>query len=362
MGKYSLIVVSGFVIAFGIIKNNLNEVGERFTENFLEHYDRTAANIAANSVAHMSLAALSDSSAWRSGYSNVSVGAWTGWATLEDNTTDTTLSASQVRITAGGNSGSTADTVVVLALVSASAIPPGVHGAVTANSRISIQKTMLIDGRDHELNGALISGQGTMGVSTTSYLEQSEDSKVGGTSGGIDYTPSTNPNSAIVEEYATYTPPSTPDEVFEYAEGTLKAMAQSGANGGQYVTDPENLTFPLSGVTYVERPGSDGWENIDFGSSSGVLVLHNSTTESWMKNLNTGTFTGLIIGDDVNLIHATIIGAVISLTTNPQGYTIGDGSGKILYSSAALEQASSEAGGGGGGGGSAGVTLVSWLE
>ncbi len=132
------------------------------------------------------------------------------------------------------------------------------------------------------------------------------------------------------------------------------------------MTDPEDLTFPLSGVTYVERPGSDGWENIDFGSSSGVLVVHNSTTESWMKGLNTGTFKGLIVADDINLIHATILGAVISLTTSPQGYTIGDGSGEILYCSEALEQASLVAAGGGGGGGSGGgggvMTVVSWLE
>ena len=133
------------------------------------------------------------------------------------------------------------------------------------------------------------------------------------------------------------------------------------------MTDPVNLTFPLSGVTYVERPGSDGWENIDFGTSTGVLVVHNSTTESWMKGLNTGTFKGLIIGDDVNLIHATILGAVISLTTNPQGYTIGDGSGAILYSSAALQQASSVAAGGGSGGGGSGggegvMAVTSWLE
>ena len=363
MGKYSLIIVAGFVLAFGYIKNNLNQVSGRFVDNFLARYEQAEARLTANSVANMSLAMLSDSTTWRTGYSNATIGGGTGWAALEDNATDTTLSVGQVRITAGGSSGSTSDTVVVLVSITSSSIPPGVHGGVTANSRVSIQKTMLIDGRDHDLNGVLLSGQGIKGVSTPHDLEQSEDSKVGGTAGGVDYVPSTSPDPAIVEEYADYTPPSTPDEVFGYAEGTLKAMAQSGANGSQYVTDPENLTFPLSGVTYVERPGSDGWENIDFGTSTGVLVVHNSTTESWMKGLNTGTFKGLIIGDDVNLIHATILGAVISLTTNPQGYTIGDGSGEILYSSAALQQASSVAAGGGGGGSEGGeMTVVSWLE
>ena len=355
MGKYSLIVVAGFALTYGLINTNLNRMSERFTDNTVASLDRSVTEMTARSMANLSLGKLSDSTNWRAGYSNISIGSGTGSATLEDNSTDTTLSLGQVRITAWGSRGCTSDTVVVIASISSSI--PGVRGAVTSNSRVSIQKTMLIDGREHDLNGNVIPGQGTMGVSTTSYLEQSELSKVGGTSGGTDYAPWIPANSAILEENGTFCFPTTPDEVMGYSEGTLKSLAQSGADGGQYVTDPEDITFPLSGVTYLETPGSDGWENIDFGTSSGVLVVHNSTTESWMKGLNTGTFKGLIIADDINLIHATIIGAAISLTTSPQGYTIGDGSGEILYSSAALDQASS----GGGGGGGGGMTVVSWF-
>jgi hypothetical protein len=134
-------------------------------------------------------------------------------------------------------------------------------------------------------------------------------------------------------------------------------MAQSGANGGQYVTASASLTFPLSGVTYVELASGDIWQSMDFGNSSGVLIVHNSSTNAAIKNLNSGTFKGLIVADDIEKIHIQIIGAVIALGSSPSGNCIGNGSGEILYSSAALTQAASVAVGGGGG-----VTVSSWLE
>ena len=94
---------------------------------------------------------------------------------------------------------------------------------------------------------------------------------------------------------------------------------------------------------------------MDFGSGSGGLVVRNSSTNVALKNLNGGTFTGLIIADDIEKIHCDIVGAVISMTTSPSGNCIGNGSGSILHSTEALLEASSAAAGGGGG-------VVSWLE
>lgn len=355
MGKYSLIVVSGFVVAFGVIKSNLNQMSGRFSDTLVAHYERVAARLTAHTLANMSLATLSDSLGWRTGYSGVSTSEGTGWATLEDNASDTSLSAGQVRVTARGTSGDAADTVVVMATVPT--VPPAVRGGITANSTVKTLGNLVIDGRDHDLNGALVSGQGTLGVSTMGTFDQSGSSTGGGTAEGVDYMPSKPADPAIVEENASYTFPANPDEVFEYEEGTLKAMAQSGANGGQYVTNPANLTFPLSGVTYVELASGEMWQSMDFGASSGVLVVHNSSCNAGMKNLSSGTFKGLIIADDIEHIHMTIIGAVITMTTTPSGNCIGNGSGQILYSSAALTQASSVSLGGGGG-----VTVDSWWE
>ena len=365
MGKYSLMVVGGLVFTFGYITSNLNRVSEYFVDDLVDYYERAEARLAAGSVVHMSLAALCDSSTWRHGYSNVSFGAGSGWATIEDSTTDTTLSEGDVRLTAGGSSGSFSDTVVVLVSLSPPAIPPGVHGGATANTTVDTKGNMYIDGRDHDLNGNLIiGGQGSMGISTTQSYSQGGNSKAGGTVGGVDYAPSKPASSAIVEENATYTFPATPDDALGYAAGTLKAMAQSGTNGGQYVTNPSNLTFPLSGVTYVELASGSTWQSINLGASSGVLVVHNSAGNAKIKNINHGTFTGLVIADDIEKIHTTIIGAAIAMTTTPAGDCIGNGSGQILYSRAALEQASAVAAGETGGGqcGGGQVKVTSWLE
>jgi hypothetical protein len=48
-------------------------------------------------------------------------------------------------------------------------------------------------------------------------------------------------------------------------------------------------------------------------------------------------FRGLIIADDIIHIHADIIGAVVSLTTNPSaGNVIGNGNGTVKFSSEAI--------------------------
>ena len=359
MGKYSLIVVAGFAFTYGIINGNLNRGNERFVDNIGSDYNRAVAELAARSMVNLSLGKLRDSTSWRSGYSNHPAGGGLGWSTLVDSTTDTTLSTGQVRITAGGSNGEAADTLIVLAALPGPAgIPPGVHGAITANSTVTTLGNITIDGRDHDMNGTLIPGQGSKGISTTQTYNRGGNSKAGGTSSGTDYAPSKPADPAIIEENAAYAFPSSPDAVFGYSEGALKAMAQSGANGGQYVTNPSNLTFPLSGVTYVELSSGGTWQSIALGSSTGVLVVHNSAGDARIKNINSGTFKGLIIADDIDKIHTTIIGATISLTTSPGGNCIGNGSGEVLYSSEALQQSSSTAAGGGGGSGS--ITVLSW--
>jgi hypothetical protein len=359
MGKYSLIVVSGFIVTFGVILSNLSRGSERYYNNLVDYRDRAVAELAARTMANLSLRRLSDSTSWRGGYSHVVTGGGEGFATVVDSTTDATVGWGRVRVTAWGTSGDLSDTAVVVAALPLAGVPPGVHGAITANSTVTTLGNIQIDGRDHDINGNLIANQGTKGVSTTQTYSQGGSSDTGGTSsGGTDYAPSNPANASVVEQNATYSFPSTPDAVFGYPEGTLKARALSGANGGQYVTNPASLTFPLSGVTYVELASGATWVSINFGASTGVLVVHNSSTNAVIKNLNTGTFKGLIIADDIDKIHTTVIGGVISLTTSPSGNCIGNGSGSVLYSSAALQQASSAASGGGAGSGK--MTVVSW--
>ena len=138
--------------------------------------------------------------------------------------------------------------------------------------------------------------------------------------------------------------PTTPDGVMGgaakgYSEGKLKSIAQSKSGGSQYVTDPSKLTWPLTGVTYVELGNNGTWQSMSI-DGSGILVVHNSYLNAQMKNLNSGTFKGLIIADDIVHIHSTIIGAVVGLTPNPSdGNCIGNGNGSVLYSAEAINKA-----------------------
>ena len=43
MGKYSLLVIGGLVLAAGLITSNLNQVSEYFVDDVIEHYERAEA-------------------------------------------------------------------------------------------------------------------------------------------------------------------------------------------------------------------------------------------------------------------------------------------------------------------------------
>jgi hypothetical protein len=116
-------------------------------------------------------------------------------------------------------------------------------------------------------------------------------------------------------------------------------------NGSQYVTDPTALTFPLKGITYVELPSNGIFSPVDFGeNSSGLLIVHNQWRNALAENLNGGIFRGLIIADDLLHIHNTILGATFMLTQYPRaGYSIGNGTGQMLFSEEAVMKGLEEA-------------------
>jgi len=261
---------------------------------------------------------------------------------------DEGLGLGYVKLSARGQLSAEHDTVQAVAR--ARFIPPGLRGAITANTTVSTLGGFTMDGREHDINGNLIAGQGTLAVSTAGDFDQGGASTGGGTDNGVDYPPSSPAHASIYEEHASWTGgfPTTPDSVMGgasqgYPEGRLKALAQSGANGGQYVTNPASLTFPLSGVTYVELASGGTWQSMDFGSSTGILIVHNSARNATIKNLNSGTFKGLIIADDVDKIHCSILGGVVVLKSI--GNCIGNGSGNVKYCSEVIDMQANQASG-----------------
>jgi hypothetical protein len=338
MGKYSLIVVSGFIIVFGIILVDLNRAAERFTGGLTDHYNRTVLQYITDSGARVALQKLKADRTWRGDIPSRSFAGGTFTVDSLKNDDDTGLG--YVKLTARGQLDTEKDTV--RAVARARYIPPGVRGAITANTTVSTLGGFMMDGREHDTSGNVITGQGTLAVSTVGSFDQGGASTGGGTDNGVDYPPTNPANPGVYEENAAWQGgfPATPDSVMGgasqgFPEGKLKALAQSGANGGQYVTNPASLTFPLSGVTYVELPSGDTWQSMDFGASTGILVVHNSARNATIKNLNSGTFKGLIIADDVDKIHCSILGGVVVLKSI--GNCIGNGTGNVKYCSALID-------------------------
>ncbi|MFQ5597026.1 MAG: pilus assembly PilX N-terminal domain-containing protein [Nitrospiria bacterium] len=223
--------------------------------------------------------------------------------------------------------------------------PNGIRGSVTSNASIETGGNMLVDGRNHDLDGNYIQGSGTgkFGISTKNILNQSGSSDIGGTSTGTDYPPSNPGDPFILETNAAWTAPITPENALGLKGNQLKTLAQSGVNGSQYVTDPDKLTFPLEGITYVELPENDTWNanaktgKVDFEKSTGILIVHNDSKTAVLKNTSLGTFKGILIADKIEKIHNTILGAVVTLSS--EGEQIGNGNGAIRYSQAAIDNA-----------------------
>jgi len=347
MGKSVLIVLMGFLVIFNIIASNMNKTGTEAEVNLYDSYDRVMAKDIAESGANVALSKLVYNSYWRGEKSSIT---FAGGSFTAGAVSDTSLGPFGIKVHSYSNFNGVLDTVFVYLTIESS-FPGGVRAGVTANSIVATSGGLTIDGRNHDENGNVIDTTGTYGISTTSTFDPQPNCYVGGTVNSTDYTPlkpghpSFDP--IVIEEGASWEGgfPDTPDEVMGgedagYPEGTLKSIAQSGFNGSQYVIYPPSTpSFPLSGVTYVEVTVGE-WNPEDFTNSSGILVVHNSSKTAVIKNLNTGTFKGLIIADDIDKIKCEIIGAVVGLTTTPSGNLIGNGNGIIKYSLALVSQTS----------------------
>lgn len=345
MGKSVLIVLMGFLVIFNIIASNMNKTGTEVEVNLYDSYGRVMAKDVAESGANAILSKLVYNSYWRGEKSNIALagGSFTAGAV-----SDSSLGLFGIKVYSYSNFNSILDTVFVYLTIDLS-FPVGVRAGVTANSDVATSGGLTIDGRNHDENGNVIDTTGTYGISTTSTFIPLPNCYIGGTVNSNDYTPlrpgHPKYDPIVVEEGATWEGgfPDTPDKVMGgeaagYPEGTLKSIAQSGFNGSQYVAyPPSEPSYPLSGVTYIEVTVGE-YNPPDFTNSSGILVVHNSSSNAAIKNLNTGTFKGLIIADDIDKIKCEVIGAVVGLTTTPSGNLIGNGDGDIKYSTTLVNQ------------------------
>lgn len=221
------------------------------------------------------------------------------------------------------------------------------NAAVMANGPVETSGTLIIDGREHDLDGNLdgTGSDGVYAISTKSTYSRAGNSRIGGVDvSGIPHAPSKIDTIIpyVIESNSTsWTKPVTPEDVLNIEEPDgLKVIAKSGKNGSQYTTDPTTLTYPLSGVTYVELPIGGAWTAPAFQASTGILIVHNDSTDAILLNTNSGSFCGIMIVDDLVHEHTTIVGCLVVLSENPSsGNVLGNGSGDILYSSYAISEA-----------------------
>ncbi|UCH65222.1 MAG: hypothetical protein JSW63_11555 [Ignavibacterium sp.] len=200
-------------------------------------------------------------------------------------------------------------------------VPQYIRAACTANGPLNNAiGDMLIDGRNHDLNGNIIPKTGVLGVSTSVEFQKGQNGSIGGTKDSVDYPISFSVNPKVIEKNYDWGGafPKSPDEVLGYPEGTLKRFAQDGMNGSLYTANPLDLERRiLSGVTYLELPsGKDGKIMLPRGIHKGILIVHNDATDSRIVNitLEQGEFQGLIIGDYMFHFHIDVLGSIILLS------------------------------------------------
>ncbi|MBE2280308.1 MAG: hypothetical protein IAE91_07950 [Ignavibacteriaceae bacterium] len=377
-GKGLLIILIGsIVIAGSIFSNAFRQTNQVMDGAIVQYQSQVSQNIAQSGIL-MSLRELTNNPSWRSGYQGIKM----QHGVLNVRVADTTFGGQTVikveslgYTNVGKKDQIVSNSIIYLRKTS---LPSGIKGAITANNNVTTLGALEIDGRNWNMAGTSVtSGTGTLGIWTSGSLLQSGSSKIGGSNGGTDYTPMNPANSNAIGTAQAYPGgyPTSPDSILGgptagFPEGTLKAYAMSGAGGSQYVTDPDKLKTPLSGVTYLELPNGSDWQaggGIDL-TGTGILIVHNKWNNAVISNMNKGTFSGILIADDIDKIHNNVIGAVITLSPNPpSGNTIGNGNGVIKFSTEAIEFAMKPFGGAGISGSSSGAisaknSVIWWSE
>jgi len=358
LGRALLFIILVTFIIAGMITERINASNRRQAENTVGMHFRHAGRNLARTGVNMALTKLNADTNWRAGFASAGSPMSLFGGTLFVTVRDTGFFGKKVvRIASVATTGpGRSDTSI--AYVLRTFVPGSVMAAITTNNDVMTNGDLMVDGREHDMNGGLIANTGTWALWTTkNYLMPTGSSTMGGTplSPRTDVAPTGWPADSVVIRTNQVWPggvfPASPDSVFGgqangFPEGTLRAIARSGLGGSQYTTNPATLTYPLRGVTYIELPTSGPtriWNPADI-TGSGVIIVHNAAKNAVIKNLQVAKdskFSGLLISDDIDKMNgAVIVGAVISLTADlSSGNVIGNGTGEIYFSTEAVREA-----------------------
>ena len=343
MARFIMILVLGAIITYGVTSITLNEYTSQGTQNAVDDYSYNRARDIANGMADIILMRIANDETYRVN-SPITQNLNDGYATYtaENSFFD---GDSLIKIVVAANYNGTTKSITAYARPLFLELEFAMQNAVTTNSDIIVNGNFIVDGRNHTADGVLIPQDGTYSLWSTKNITPSGNFKGGGTFNNVDYIPKRSPNPAVIASNQIYPGgyPTTPEGIFSnYPPGsqTLKELAQTGENGSQYVTNPNTLSYPLQGITYVELASGGEWQDRDL-SGNGMLVVHNNDLSSSLKNIG-GTFTGILICDELLLFKGDLIGAVMTLSPSPTTNMVGN-SGSILYSKEAIKNANYKA-------------------
>jgi hypothetical protein len=344
-GRAIIIVVVGIIIVAGITLFNVEAASTGIVSNVNMHFSKQVALNIAESGVNMAITKLGIDRTWRTGYTGLHLLNGVTTVTLYD-TTFQGIGCVGIRSTATFNKQTA--TANVFGYFPPKWKPISVKALLTLRASNTVNGNIVLDGRDHDMYGNLISNSGTYGVWTpASSFTISGSAIVGGTVSGVDYAPKDpskagfNPAVIALNQPGGY--PNTPDSALGgasvgFTEGMSKAIALSGVGGSQYVTDPTQLRFPLSGITYVELPSGGSWSPATI-NGQGILIVHNADKTASIKNIQS-SFTGLVLADDIVHLQGTVIGAVMGLSDFPSsGNVVGNGNANLLFSNQAITNA-----------------------
>ncbi|MFC2094134.1 hypothetical protein ACFLSH_00765 [Bacteroidota bacterium] len=358
MAKYILIMILGAMVTFGISNISQNTTVNEGTKNVVDNFANNRAHDIASSMSEILLLRIANDQTYRVN-TRAKEEMFGGQAayTVEDTFFD---GDSLIKIiVAAEYFGAEKIITTYIAKPTDGWVPPVIRGAWTANGNLNNTiSDMYIDGRNHDFALNIIPNTGKAGVSTSTTFINVENAAIGGTNNFIDY-PMTFPQvPEVIEEnyYWGETFPQTPDEILGYPEGTLKEAAKSGKSGSQYVLVPNDakkidgdlLTYPVSGVTYIEITNAKEYElKFEQSGNGGIVVVHKKNGGSRLKGVkynkdnSDGLLAGLLITDYSFHHHIDILGGVLQLSSNLETSKNCNGNKDhwVYYSSEAIESA-----------------------
>lgn len=180
MGRAMLLLVSGLIIVFGVIQMSLNAKQQAMAEFNVEYANSLVARNTSNAGMEQAIHRIMEDPDWRTGANawDLRLGDWTVSITTDDASTDASLAANQVRITATCVVGGVTERSIAM-LQAGEGLPiPEVEGAMgifTENLSLSVSgSAFMITGDDTDPDGSAGSGVSLPGMSVSSLAAYNE--------------------------------------------------------------------------------------------------------------------------------------------------------------------------------------------